>query len=367
MDAALTEITRSAGLAVDLTDAVGVQLSGENAAREFIESWVSEVSAGFDAELANAAKAIAGDTADELIAQYQAILTVRGNEIFSGIGTISEVVRAVGPAEVQRISAFSTQLRAMSDAMKTDSIAAWEASQRSVFDLWRDQGDAIVAAADVAATEADFAALQMAMTERYQTELALVAQIHDALQSTSAMFAQSFEAIFVSGLKTEEARYNYFRDQADEIARTLTTLTDPAAISQAAEQYNARLMQAFNALGEGAQDAMRDEILRTVTEVEQLVQSRLDTALSMVDSDSDADVPGSTANAVEAAIQSATTQMRDAMVAAIDGWIAQQRNVAIDQQNAAGTMQGAADTFGSWARNLPSSFTVDLSGNEVTF
>ena len=144
-------------------------------------------------------------------------------------------------------------------------------------------------------------------------------------------------------------------------------MTDPAAIAQAAEQYNARLMQAFSALGEGAQDAMRDEILRTVTEVEQLVQSRLDTALSMVDSESDADVPGSTANAVEAAIQSATTQMRDAMVAAIDGWIAQQRNVAIDQQNAAGTMQGAADTFGSWARNLPSSFTVDLSGNEVTF
>lgn len=367
LDAALTELTRSAGLAVDLTAALGVELGGENAAREFVKSWVSEVSSGFDAELAKAAKAIAGDTAEELIAQYQAILAVRGNEIFAGIGSISQVVQAVGPAEVQRIAAFSTQLRAMSDAIKTDAIAAWESSQRSVFALWRDQGDAIVAAADVAATESDFVALQMAMTERYQTELALVAQINDALKSTSAMFAQSFETIFVSGLKTEEARYNYFRDQADEIARTLTTLTDPAAIAQAAEQYNARLMQAFSALGEGAQDAMRDEILRTVTEVEQMVQQRLDTALSMVESDGDAGVPGSTSNAVEAAIQSATAQMRDAMVAAIDNWIAQQRNVAVDQQNAAGTMQGAANAFGAWARNLPSSIVVDVSGREVAF
>lgn len=367
LDAALTELTRSAGLAVDLTAALGVELGGENAAREFVKSWVSEVSSGFDAELAKAAKAIAGDTAEELIAQYQAILAVRGNEIFAGIGSISQVVQAVGPAEVQRIAAFSTQLRAMSGAIKTDSIAAWESSQRSVFELWRDQGDAIVAAADVAATEADFVALQMAMTERYQTELALVAQINDALKSTSAMFAQSFETIFVSGLKTEEARYNYFRDQADEIARTLTTLTDPAAIAQAAEQYNARLMQAFSALGEGAQDAMRDEILRTVTEVEQMVQQRLDTALSMVESDGDAGVPGSTSNAVEAAIQSATAQMRDAMVAAIDNWIAQQRNVAIDQQQAAGTMQGAANAFGAWAGSLPSRITVELAGSEVAF
>ena len=367
LDAALTELTRSAGLAVDLTAALGVELGGENAAREFVKSWVSEVSSGFDAELAKAAKNIAGDTAEELIAQYQAILAVRGNEIFAGIGSISQVVQAVGPAEVQRIAAFSTQLRAMSGAIKTDSIAAWESSQRSVFELWRDQGDAIVAAADVAATEADFVALQMAMTERYQTELALVAQINDALKSTSAMFAQSFETIFVSGLKTEEARYNYFRDQADEIARTLTTLTDPAAIAQAAEQYNARLMQAFSALGEGAQDAMRDEILRTVTEVEQMVQQRLDTALSMVESDGDAGVPGSTSNAVEAAIQSATAQMRDAMVAAIDNWIAQQRNVAIDQQQAAGTMQGAANAFGAWAGSLPSRITVELAGSEVAF
>lgn len=367
LDAALTELTRSAGLAVDLTAALGVELGGENAAREFVKSWVSEVSSGFDAELAKAAKNIAGDTAEELIAQYQAILAVRGNEIFAGIGSISQVVQAVGPAEVQRIAAFSTQLQAMSGAIKTDSIAAWESSQRSVFELWRDQGDAIVAAADVAATEADFVALQMAMTERYQTELALVAQINDALKSTSAMFAQSFETIFVSGLKTEEARYNYFRDQADEIARTLTTLTDPAAIAQAAEQYNARLMQAFSALGEGAQDAMRDEILRTVTEVEQMVQQRLDTALSMVESDGDAGVPGSTSNAVEAAIQSATAQMRDAMVAAIDNWIAQQRNVAIDQQQAAGTMQGAANAFGAWAGSLPSRITVELAGSEVAF
>lgn len=376
IDQALTALTRGAGFDVDLsaTTAFG---KGEfaatgDAARDFVRNWIDAVSAPFDDELRAAAGALVGDTAEDLINAYQALLIVRddlrqGGSLFGGLGSLSEISAAISPQEIQRVAAFGAQLRTLQDSMSSDRIAAWEQSQRSVFELWRDQGDAIVRAADVAATEQDFALLQAAVQDRYQTEMELIGQIMGALESSASRFAATYESIFIDGLKTEEERYNYFRAQADAIAETITTLNDPGEIDAAAERYDNLLKQAYQALGEGSRDAMRDEILQTIDEVSALVEQRLQSALDAVAADGDAGTPGSVASAVQGATEAAIAQLRDTMAASIEAMARQQEAAASAQQRAADVQLAAAGQFGAWVARLPSSIQVQLTGSEVAF
>lgn len=378
MDEVLTGLTRGAGFAVDLSQTTafgrGEFAVSASSARDFVRSWIDAVSAPFDAELKAAAGALVGDTAEDLINAYQALFTVRdelrnGGGLFGGLGSLAEISAAVSPAEIQRVAAFGAQLRALQGALDTDSLAAWEQSQRSVFELWRDQGDAIVGAAELAATEQDFAALAVAVQDRYQTELQLIGQIMGALEASAARFAATYESIFVDGLKTEEERYNYFRGQADALAKTITTLTDPGEIAQAAEHYNSLLQQAYQALGEGSRDAMRAEILRTVEEMRALVEGRLQAALDAVEADGDVGTPGSVANAIQGATESAIQQLRDTMAASIEAMARQQEAAAAAQQRAADQQLSAATQFGAWVARLPGSIVVNVSagGSEVAF
>lgn len=376
IDEALTGLTRSAGLAVDLSGTAafgrGQFAVTEDAARDFVRQWIDAVAAPFDDELRAAAGALVGDTADDLIAAYQGLLIVRedlrqGGGLFGGLGSLSEITAAVSPQDIQRVAAFGAQLRALQSSLGVDTIAAWEQSQRSVFELWRDQGDAIVRAADVAATEQDFALLQAAVQDRYQTEMELVGQIMGALESSANRFAATYQSIFVDGLKTEEERYNYFRAQADAIAETITTLNDPGEIAAAAERYDNLLKQAYQALGEGSRDAMRDEILQTIDEVSALVEQRLQSALDAVAADGDAGTPGSVASAVQGATEAAIAQLRDTMAASIEAMARQQEAAASAQQRAADMQLAAAGQFGAWVARLPSSIQVQLTGSEVAF
>lgn len=375
VDEVLTALTRGAGFDVDLSDTEafgrGMFKVSENAASDFVRQWIAAVSEPFDAELKDAAGALVGDTAEELINAYQGLLTVRadlrsGGGIFGGLGSLTEITAAVSPADIQRFAAFGAQLRALQASIGVDTLAAWEASQRSVFALWRDQGDAIVRAADLAATEQDFALLQAAVQERYQTELQLIGQIMGALESTSARFAATYESIFVDGLKTEEERYNFFRDQADALAQTITTLNDPGEIAEAAERYNSLLQQAYQALGEGSRDAMRDEILKTVVEMQALVEDKLQSALDAVQADGDTGTPGSAANAIQGATETAIAQLRDTMAESIQAMADQQQAAAVAQQSAAAQQLAAANQFGAWVSRLPSSIQVSVVGSEVS-
>lgn len=369
IDEALTGLTRSAGLAVDLSGTAafgrGQFAVTEDAARDFVRQWIDAVAAPFDDELRAAAGALVGDTADDLIAAYQGLLIVRedlrqGGGLFGGLGSLSEITAAVSPQDIQRVAAFGAQLRALQSSLGVDTIAAWEQSQRSVFELWRDQGDAIVRAADVAATEQDFALLQAAVQDRYQTEMELIGQIMGALESSANRFAATYESIFVDGLKTEEERYNYFRDQADALAETITTLNDPGEIAAAAERYDNLLKQAYQALGEGSRDIMRDEILSTLDEMQTLVDERLQASLDMVRADGDAGTPGSVANAIQAATERSLADIRQAMSEAID---------AISQQQVETSRQSAAlvSSLNAWAAGLPDSIRVQIVGSEVAF
>ncbi|MFZ5653164.1 MAG: hypothetical protein ACOY42_02005 [Pseudomonadota bacterium] len=375
IDKALTDLTRGAGLQVDLSQAAGFGggqfgISADSA-KDFVRAWIDAVSAPFDAELKDAAGALVGDTAEDLINAYQGLLTVRedlrsGGGLFEGLGSLSEISAAVSPAEIQRVSAFGAQLRSLQRSLDTDAMAAWEQSQRSVFALWREQGDAIVGAAELAVTELDFTALAVAVQDRYQTELQLIGQIMGALESSAARFSATYESIFIDGLKTEEERYNYFRDQADALAETITTLNDPGEIAAAAERYDALLKQAYQALGEGSRDAMRGEILHAIDEMQSLVQDKLQSALDAVQADGDTGTPGSVANAIQGATEAAIEQLRDTMAESIRAMADQQQAAASAQQRAADQQFAASNQFAAWVSRLPSTIRVNVStGSEV--
>ena len=373
IDATLTQLSRAAGLSVDLSGATNFgagQFSANDmagAGRDFVRAWIAAVSAPFDDELKAAAQDLVGNTAEDLVNAYQSLLTIRDSiatgGIFAGLGSLQQISRAVAPADVQRIAAFGAQLKGLRDVMAVDRVAAWEQSQRSVYALWRDQGDAIVSAAEVAASSEDFAVLTAAVQERYATEQQLIGQIMGALQTAADQFGQSYESIFVDGLKTEQERYNYFRAQADAIAQTIQVLNDPAAISAAAGEYNRTLMAAYNALSEGSRDAMRADILATTDAVGDLVNERLNAALASINADSNASVPGSVGNAVEAAVTAAVADLQQAVIDAIAALAAQQQATAsADADNTA--------AFGGWVQKLPNSIAVNVAiprGAEVTF
>lgn len=373
IDATLTQLSRAAGLSVDLS---GVKNFGSGqfsasdmvgAGRDFVRAWITAVSEPFDSELQAAARGLVGNTAEDLINAYQSLLTIRDSiangGIFAGLGSLQQISQAVAPAEIQRIAAFGAQLKGLQATMATDGVQAWEQSQRSVFELWRDQGDAIVSAAEVAASSEDFSVLTAAVQERYATEQQLIGQIMGALQTAADQFGQSYESIFVDGLKTEEERYNYFRAQADAIAQTMTTLTDPSAISAAATNYNQTMMQAYSSLSAESRDAMRADILSTVDAVGDLATERLNSALGAVNADNNANVPGSVANAVEAAVTAAVADLQQAVTDAIAALAAQQQSTAsADADNTA--------AFGGWVQKLPGSINVNVAvprGAEVAF
>src|SRR5690606_219053 len=103
IDEVLTTITRGAGIGVDLA---GVELAGRHpdqgsedragysffgsanynkldkeelaaAPVEFVRAWITEVSQGFDAELAAAASNLGGDTVEGLLSEYEALFAIR--------------------------------------------------------------------------------------------------------------------------------------------------------------------------------------------------------------------------------------------------------------------------------------------------
>jgi hypothetical protein len=196
--------------------------------------------------------------------------------------------------------------------------------------------------------------------ERYATEQQLIGQIMGALQSAADQFGNSYESIFVDGLKTEQERYEFFRKQADAVAEMITTLNDPAAISAAASEYNANLMNAYNSLSEASQDAMRADILATTEQVGALVQDRLNMALENIEADGRADVPGSVGNVIEAATDRAMDNIRRTVTEAVE---------AVSQQQAETSRQSPAlvNSLNLWAANLPENIRVQITGTEVAF
>lgn len=409
IDAALTASTRGAGFAVDLSGAsFGAIKPGEEGARDFVRQWIDEVSRGFDAELEMAAATLGGESAQQLAAGFEALLNInarldRGGEVFAGITSLSETIgllqgrfadageglgdtvarldtaalllasvgeqtdntvafferaaaalRGLGTQATDMI-AYGQTLQRINDLLSEDRVLRdYEASTRTLYETYQAQTDAIEDLAANLEGAADFAVLEQALLERYDTELQLIGQIDSALQSVAASFNATIESIVVDGLESERERYEYFRAQADAVAQEILGLQDPAAIQQAAENYNRLVGQAYQSLSEESRDLLRDDILKTVTDMREITTGLLE--------DLRGDVTGG--GDVGAVIRSETEQalrtLREAVQAAVDA-------VAQQQQETSRQSTQLVAALNQWAANLPESIRVQIAGSEVAF
>ncbi len=301
---------------------------------------------------------------------FRDLMASIGIEAGDSLPALEEITLALGilgGEEAVRLAAFKTQLNGLQELFATDRIAAFNETQRSTWELWEAQGAAIIGMADVAATEEDFALLTDMVQERYQVEMQLIGEIVGYMESVSDAFSSTFESIFVDGLKTEEERYNYYRDQADALAATISDITDPAELAAVADEYNALLNNAYNALSDGSQDLMREDILTTLTAVNDAIEQQLQAALDAIESDADTGQAGSTANVVNEQVTAILDEMHTTITAALSEAGADQAVAARNQQSAADTMTAAVANMGQWVSALPGSFnfTIDVTMPEV--
>lgn len=420
IDAALTDVTRNAGYAVDLA---GAQLTGGKKGRgqfpvdenpdewamKFAKSWIDAVSEGFDAELEMTAATLGGDTVDKLVAGFDTMLKLddrisRGSELFAGVESLSETVgilqsrfadagegladviarldtgtallqavgegadntveyferaamalKGLGTDRAAQITEYGNTLQRINAMLSSDYvIKGYEQSTRSLLEVYRDQTDQIARLTDNLYNEADFAALEAALTQRYDTELQLIGQIESALQSVQASFDATIESIFLDGLKTEQERYEYFRQQADSLAESILSLNDPAQIQAAAQRYNQLVMQAYQRLGEESRDLMREDILATVTEMRDLTSGLLEGVKGDVTSG------GGVADTIRNETQAALRELQAAVREAVDTIARQQAESARQEAQLMTDLQ-------RWATSLPSNIRVAISGSEVAF
>jgi len=358
LDAGLTAIARGAGVNVNLA---GTTLAGPRSAYDggltpegFFGSMAKgELRGSLQDAPAQFVRAWLDATADSFDEQIRPFLARIG-------GTAEEMLTQFGQiAQIQGIYKQSTDtLKAL---LETDTIGAVrqqiEDANRSLFDLWAQQGDAIVKFSTELADAEDYAQLTAMVQSRYQTELALIAQVMGALQEISGIFDGTIEQIRLDQMSGPAEQYDYYKSQIDTLAGGIGTMTDPAAILDALKQIDQLTGKSYGLLDEQQKKTIGQEIIDYLDGIETAAETRLNDILGMVGADK-ANEPGTVANAVQTSLDAANSKMLTQLEALF-------AKTTTDQQAAADTMQGAANTFAWSASNIPTSITVTIANSEV--
>lgn len=306
----------------------------KDAPAQFVRAWLDATADSFDEQIRPFLARIGG-TAEEMLTQFGQI------------------------AQIQGIYKQSTDtLKAL---LETDTIGAVrqqiEDANRSLFDLWAQQGDAIVKFSTELADAEDYAQLTAMVQSRYQTEIALIAQVMGALQEISGIFDGTIEQIRLDQMSGPAEQYDYYKSQIDTLAGGIGTMTDPAAILDALKQIDQLAGKSYGLLDEQQKKTIGQDIIDYLDGVEAAAQERLNAILGMVGADK-ANEPGTVTNAITGAINGAN----DKMLAQLEKVFA---DGAAKQQKAADDLAAAAGQFGQWVVDLPGSINVTFAAPEV--
>jgi hypothetical protein len=156
--------------------------------------------------------------------------------------------------------------------------SAVELANRTLWDVGQDQYNSVLDLASaydgsIAATQE----LASATVQRYQTELALLAQIDSVVKNTDATFASSRQQFELAGLNAEET-YNYWKSIADQGAIDLTTLIDPAEIESQINEIANAYSAAWRGLDTDQQTELKTEYLEYINDLEAARDERLNAA-----------------------------------------------------------------------------------------
>ena len=355
MDSALTQIAAAMGVQVNLSgktlggkslrvdgqgvgDAFGI--SGrldkldastlKNSPDQFVRAWLDATSESFDAQIRPFIARIGG-TAEEMLAQFAQIAEIQG--IYK---TSTDTLKAL--LETDTIGAVQQQI---------------EAANRSLYDLWSQQGDAIVKFSTELADAEDYAQLTGMVQQRYQTEIALIGQVMGALQQIDGIFSNTIEGIRLDLMSDNGQRYSYFEQQIETLAASIGSLTDAGQIVETLKQIDALAGRSYGLLDDQGKAANGQDIIGFLDQAQADADARLNVLLSSVSADKQNEA-GTVANAIQTSLDAASAKM-----------VQQLDAVFAKQQQAADTLASAANGFGQWVSYLPASINVSFDTSEV--
>lgn len=186
---------------------------------------------------------------------------------------------------------------------------------------------------------------------------ALGSEGREAAAQLAGLFSSTYEQILLDGMKADGERYSYFKAQADALAATFDSLTDPAQILAVGQQYNQILSRAYASLSEESQDLMREELLKTVQAVDEKLRERLSAPVEPAGPQ-----PGEeSARKIDEAIARLQAE-HEREVANLQRLVAEQAEA---QRQAARDMAAYVERFGAFTATLPGNINVTLSIPEV--
>lgn len=168
------------------------------------------------------------------------------------------------------------------------------------------------------------ARLLSAVQYRYELELQYLQMIRDISESINDSIQGRIEDITTSQMSDRE-KYEYFKEQAEQLAEDLSTMVDPEEIRETVARIQQYEQQAWSALTPEQQSRMADQFIDFLQGVQDEANERLDYARENVIDDN---------ATLSQAVEDALKRSADAQQAAAD-----------TQAEAANTSLDAANTF----------------------
>ena len=267
-----------------------------------------------------------------------AFLGERFDLIFGAIG--GNMGRVFGSIAEGGIEAAEATLRLFQglDSLRdvqTTYTEAVEASERSLYENQRLHSEGLRDL--IAGYEGGLEATQnltAALGEQAVLQLQLLAQIDAAMAQIDATLGGTIERLTLDLMSSDADRYAYLREQAEGLAASLGTLSDPEEIARVVQQIDALSRQGIGLLTDDQlRGGMGEEFIRFLEGVQAAAELQLESTKAQTIADG---------QAIAAQADAATSQLKAAQT----------------MQGAADTMAGAAATFSGAVRtpiqvNLP--------------
>jgi hypothetical protein len=215
-------------------------------------------------------------------------------------------------------------LTAAEELSKASKTTNWETWAKSVNDI-NELTKAFDGSSD-SATKLANASLAL-----YKQELDLIVQIKNTIESITSMFNDTIKGIQYDMLKTNEEKYNYLRNLADQYMAELQTATDPAKIAELTKLINGVINQSWGLLDPAQRALLGEDFIKFTKEANDLADERLNLALEKV-----VDTHKDIVDNIGTALASAAEKMQaaaDTMQAAADTPVTVNVNVDVQSDN----------------------------------
>lgn len=220
------------------------------------------------------------ERATGLMARRQILAALQNSTLPEGIQAILGLVDAASASAedidgiLAMADAFDKLLEALAPINAQDVIAQAAQDATAAFGA---QGEALLALANSSSlTTQSLEALAQAAGGFRQAAVQLIAQLEQVKKSLRALFADTYEQIFLSGMDPSQ-QYAYWQSQAEGARAQLATATDPAEIDRLGQIINRAIGQAWGLLDAGQQSSLRGQFLAGITDVSNFVTSRIGT------------------------------------------------------------------------------------------